>query len=114
MVFLLYLIMIQQKLAPSFMEVELTRAPQMVKNIMSSIVVDNSSYSYTLYTITSAAIKLCYCWDHIPDCSLCNLRRTLFPGQVLEVEVACVDQIEQPVPCNIQSDFDMNNIKLGQ
>ena len=77
------------------MEVELTSAPQMIKNIMSSlldsVVVDNSSYSYTLYTITSSAIKLCYCWDHIPDCSLCNQSRTLFPGQALEVEVACVN-----------------------
>ena len=81
---------------------------------LDSVVVDNSSYNYTSYTITSAAIKLCYCWDHIPDCSLRNLSRTLFPGQALEVEVACVDQIEQPVPCNIQSDFNLNNIELGQ
>ena len=85
-----------------------------MSSFLDSVVVDNSSYNYTSYTLTSAAIKLCYCWDHIPDCNLHNLSRTLFPGQALEVEVACVDQIEQPVPCNIQSDFDMINIELGQ
>ena len=92
----------------------------MIKNIICLrswilyIVVDNSRHNYSSHTIISAAIKLCYCWDHIPDCSLHNLSRTLFPGQTLEVEVAYVDEIEQPVPCNIQSDFDMNNIELGQ
>ena len=81
---------------------------------LDSVVVDNSKYNYSSHTITSAAVKLCYCRDQIPDCGLRNLSRTLFPGQALEVEVACVDQIEQPVSCNIRSDYDINNIELGQ
>ena len=85
-----------------------------MSSFLDSVVIDNSRYSYTSHTITSAAVKFCYCWNHIPDCSLRNLSRTLFPGQALEVEVACVDLLEQPIPCNIKSDYSMNNIEIGQ
>ena len=44
-----------------------------MSSFLDSVVVDDSCYNYTSYTITSAAIKLCYCRDHIPDCSLHNL-----------------------------------------
>ena len=81
---------------------------------LDSVVVDNSKYIYSSHTITSDIVKLCYCRDQIPDCSLRNLSRTLFPGQALEVEVACVDKIEQPVPCNIRSDYNINNFELGK
>ena len=91
-----------------------TNEEEHMSPFLDSVVVDNSKYNYSSHTITSAAVKLCYCRDQIPDCGLRNLNRTLFPGQALEVEVACVDQIEQPVPCNIRSDYDINNIELGQ
>ncbi len=64
--------------------------------------------------ITSAPVQICFCPDQAPDCTTKKTHTTRYPGQALDVAVACVDQIEQPVPCYVRNEFPTGHFHLGQ
>ena len=75
---------------------------------------NSTRYEVNSYGVTSDGIKFCYCERLTPDCSLREIDRNLFPGQTLNIYVACVDQMEQPVPCDVKSEYQDTEFQLGQ
>ena len=82
---------------------------------LKNITVSNTNNYGTLFkTITSPAIRFCYCSDKVMKCKSQKLNKTVFPGQTFNVTVACIDQLEQPTYCTVKSEYNLTKIELGQ
>ncbi len=79
-----------------------------------SIIISNRSYESSSREITSNPMRLCYCSDEMPTCMLRSINRAVFPGEALDVQIACVDQLDQPVSCQVRTDNNQFDFDLGQ
>ena len=52
-------------------------------------------------SITSAPVRVCFCTQDWPDCSLKSLTKEVQKGQSFTVSIAAVDQVGAPVSANI-------------
>ena len=75
---------------------------------------NGSKYDIKSQGITSESIKVCYCESHLSDCEKRRINREIAPGQSLNVPVACLDQLEQPVPCHVRSEYKETEFNLGK
>ncbi len=85
------------------------------RSALNNIVrVDGSKYDVTSHAVSSEPIKFCFCQDNIPLCEQREISRKVFPGHRMELQVACVDQLKQPVPCTVRSEYEERDIELGK
>ena len=76
---------------------------------------NNRRYNFKAHGIYSDSVKFCFCDTFKPDCNTRMKDRKLFPGQTLFLYVACVDQMEQPMPCEVRSEYSLfYHLGLGQ
>ena len=60
---------------------------------------DNRAYDQDSFAITSLGNKICF---NI-SCEIRKVKKSIFPGQSIVVNISCVDQLEQPVSnCNVK------------
>ena len=79
------------------------------------VISDNGrQYMVKTHGISSESIKFCYCENYFTDCSLRETKRNSSPGQTFYIYLACIDQMEQPVPCHIKSEYVRTDFVLGQ
>ena len=64
--------------------------------------------------ITSDATRLCYCQDLAPKCESRERSISNFPGDEFYVYVACVDQLQQQLSCNVKSEYNETELQLGK
>ena len=64
--------------------------------------------------ITSDATRLCYCQDLDPKCESRERSISNFPGDEFYIYVACVDQLQQQLSCNVKSEYNETELQLGK
>ena len=56
-------------------------------------------------SISSEPVRVCYCYNSVPDCGKKEHNIKIMRGAVLNVSIAAVDQVSQPVNATIRSSF---------
>ena len=56
-------------------------------------------------SISSEPVRVCYCYNSVPDCGNKEHNIKLMRGDVLNVSIAAVDQVSQPVNATVRSSF---------
>ena len=56
-------------------------------------------------TVSSQPVRVCFCENNIPDCSQRTYSIQLRKGERFSIPVAAVDQVNQTVRANVQSEF---------
>ena len=88
-------------------------SPQLISSV-PDIVINGERYKSNSGLISSKAVRFCFCESSSPICEKRELNKTVAPGQTLSVDVVCVDQIYQPKPCNVSSEFMGKELQLGR
>ena len=86
----------------------------LISSVADKIVTDGSKYDFNSGKVTSYAVQLCYCENNISYCELRSINTTLALGQTLKTNIACVDQLQMPVPCIVKSEYEGTEFELGQ
>ena len=88
-------------------------SPQLIASV-PDIIVNGGGYKFNSGLISSKVVRFCFCENSSPTCEKRKLNKTVAPGQTLSVDVVCVDQLYQPKPCNVSSEFMGKGLQLGQ
>ena len=88
-------------------------SPQLIASV-ADIIVNGERYNFRSGSISSKVVRFCFCENSSPTCEKRKLNKTVAPSQTLSVDVACVDQLDQPKPCNVSSEFMGKGLQLGQ
>ena len=88
-------------------------SPQLISTV-PDIIVNGERYKFRSGLITSKLIRFCFCENSSPTCEKRNLNKKVAPGQTFIADVACVDQLYQPKPCNVTSEFMGKELQLDR
>ena len=88
--------------------------PPLMSSLSDTVISNGKKYEYKSGAITSESVQFCLCENSSMICEKRELYKTLAPGQTMTIEVACVDQLYQPKPCHVKSEFMSTDFELGQ
>ena len=64
---------------------------------------DNDNDYNTTSSISSDPFKICPCENNLPNCTMSNVTRTVYPGETFEISVVAVGQRDGTVPGTVRS-----------
>ena len=88
-------------------------SPQLISSV-SDIIINGERYKSNSGLISSKLVRFCFCENSSPTCEKRNLNKKVAPGQTFIANVACVDQMYQPKPCNVSSEFMGKELQLDR
>ncbi len=76
---------------------------------------NNNAYDLLSSGITSKPLQVCFCSNHYPYIELMMTvkRKAVYPGKTFYVNVACIDQMQLIVPCDVRAEYS-TGVDLGQ
>ena len=84
------------------------------ENSLSSLSFNNMPYNVLSHGITSQPVQICQCENSTINCELRSDNRVVTPGKTFYIEVTCLDQMKQAVPCSVRGDYQNEDVHLGQ
>ncbi len=74
------------------------------ENSLSSLSFNNMPYNVLSHGITSQPVQICQCENSTINCELRSDNRVVTPGKTFYIEVTCLDQMKQTVPCSVRGE----------
>ena len=88
-------------------------SPQLISSV-PDIIVNGGGYKFNSGLISSKVVRFCFCENSSPTCEKRSLNKAVAAGQTLSADVVCVDQLYQPKPCNVISEFMGKDLQLDR
>ncbi len=83
-------------------------------NSLSSLSFNNMPYDINSNGITSNPLRICQCENNTINCELRSDNRIVTPGKTFYIQVTCLDQMKQTIPCVVRGEYQNEAVHLGQ